>query len=671
MRASMNIFSKNIGNLFPLLIIIGVGVALSGPVLCQPVPGVDAPMHLSKISRLWSFFPSLPGWFPWWYCGTPLLKTYPPLMYVTNISISSIFYLEPWLALGITDTICFVLTGCFIYLFLRKIGLHELACLSSSILYLSSFQTLSGRFGYGHYTHTFAMLFLVFGIYIVKKTNSSKYYEIGLASIVCLLILSHLSVTISFIGLFLTYYVGVFLAKLIDARNEKNNIFPFLKSVLGITFGVLLSAFWLIPYLMDGGAGATAFMSSATTYVSPIQSIFLFDTQNIWFQSYYLGIPLIVFGILGLLLSFYKRVFWGIIFALWTFFFLFMSVQPYIFQGLSLGYPARYPFFISFSLSLLGGIAFDYLFRKFSIKFSKPSSSILFKSILVLLLASYAVSVNPVIVKGYELENRVAEELNPHLSSYERLASISTFSYTFNVMSDSFQIDGGYIEGNINLEFYRKYWSEIYFGHDVEETVNILKQINARFVLFHGEISPEVEKKFVPPLFSVILKEPPITVFELNRTLVPLNFVEVISGKVDEIGLFYSHPDVLELSLVDCSENTELALKMNYHKGWVAYCTDEVLPLIRNDEGFMNVLVPFQGDLKIKLQYGSTTIDNIALGITITAILMCFFFFLRKSLRSLTAEVFHIQKKNSETQCLKQKEKLSSDSKFILRVNKT
>ena len=174
MRVSMKMFSEHVGVLFPLLIIVGVGVALSGPVFSPSVSGVDAPMHLSKISRLWSFFPSLPTWFPWWYCGTPLLKTYPPLMYLTNILLTSTFNWEPWLTLGVTDTVCFVLTGCFIYLFLRKIGLHELACLSSSILYLSSFQTLSGRFGYGHYTHTFAMFFLVFGLYLAAKIHSTK-----------------------------------------------------------------------------------------------------------------------------------------------------------------------------------------------------------------------------------------------------------------------------------------------------------------------------------------------------------------------------------------------------------------------------------------------------------------------------------------------------------------
>jgi hypothetical protein len=629
------------------LIIAGIGVVLSGPMFSQPMPGVDAPMHLSKISRLWTFFPSLPTWFPWWYCGTPLLKMYPPLMYITNISVTSIFNLQPWIAVAITDTICFVLTGCFIFLFLRKIGIHELACLFSSIFYLSSFQTLSGRFGFGHYTHTFAMLFLVFGIYMVEKTHSSKYYEIGLASIICLLFLSHLSVAISFIGLFLTYYIGVFLAKFIDARSDSSHILSLSRSVLGAIIGVLLSAFWLIPYLMNGGAGATSFMSSATNYVSPLQSLFVFDSQNIWFQSYYLGIPLIVFGIFGLLISIYKKVFWGIIFTSWTFFFLLMSVQPYIFQGLSLGYPARYPFFIAFSFCLLAGVACDYFFRKFSSILSKIYSSVLFRIILVLLLTSFALSVNPVVIKGYELENRVSEDLSLHLTSYERLASISTFSYTFNVLSNSFQIDGGYIEGNINLQFYREYWFEIYYGHDLEATINILKKINARLVLFHGEISPEVERKFVAPYFSVILDEPPIKVFELNGTLVPLNFVEVVNGKADEVDFVYSNPDVLELTLVNCSEDTELIVKMNYEKGWTAYCNDVTLPLIRNEEGFMNVIIPFQGDLKIKLQYGSTIIDYIALTTTIATVLICFFLFLRKTMGcSLVSKVFRIQKKN-------------------------
>jgi len=649
MRVHMNIFSKHIGNLFPLLIIVGVGVALSGPALSQPTPGVDAPMHLSKISRLWTFFPSLPAWFPWWYCGTPLLKTYPPLMYVTNVSVTSISHWETWLALGVTDTICFALTGCFIYLFLRKIGLHELACLSSSILYLSSFQTLSGRFGYGHYTHTFAMLFLVFGIYLAAKTHSSKYYEICLAGIVCLLFLSHLSVAFSFVGLLLAYYAGVFIAKLIDARNEKNHIFPFLRSLLGGTFGVLLSAFWLVPYLIDGGPGATAFMGSAAMYVPPLQSLFLFDSQNIWLNgSYYLGIPLIIFGALGLIISLYRKVFWGIIFTSWTFLFLFICIQPIMFEGLSLGYPARYLFFFSFPWSLLSGIALDHLFGKFSSRFSKLSLRILSRSLLVLLLVSYAISVNPVVVKGYELDNRVAEELNLCLSPYERLASISTFSYTFNVMSNRFQVDGGYIEGNINLQFYRMYWSEIYSGHDVEATINILKKINARLVLFYGQISPEVEKKFVPPYFSVILKEPPITVYELNRTLVPLNFVEVIGGNVDEVSLSYTNPDVLEITLVNCSENTELMVKMNYHKGWTAYCNDEVLPLIRNGEGFMNVLIPFEGDVKIKLQYGSTLIDHIAVGITIAGAVICLFLLLRGFSRVQTAAKFFVLKRKAK-----------------------
>ncbi len=547
-------------------------------------------------------------------------------MYITDISITSVFHLEPWLALGITDTVCFVLTGCFIYLFLRRIGLHQLACLSSAVLYLSSFQTLSGRFGYGHYTHTFALLFLVFGIYLAARTHSSKYYEICIAGIVCVLFLSHLSVALSFVGLIITYHIGAFLAKLIEARTGKDRMFPFFRSLFGGTFGVLLSAFWLIPYLVDGAPGATAFMGSAAMSVPSLQSLFLFDSQNIWLNgSYYLGIPLIVLGILGLLISFYRRIFWGIIFTSWAFFFLILCMQPIIFQGISLGYPARYLFFFSLPWSLLSGITLDYLFRRFSGRFSKLSLRILSRSLVVLLLVSYAISVNPVVVKGYELDNKVAEELSLNLRPYERLASISTFSYAFNVMSNKFQIDGGYIEGDVNLQFYRVYWSEIYSGHDVEATISILKKINARLVLFYGEISPEVERKFVPPYFSVILEEPPIRVFELNRTLVPLSFVEVTDGTVDERSLSYVNPDVLEFTLVNCSENAQLMVKMNYHEGWKASCNDKVVTCIRSEEGFTNLTIPFKGDVRIKLQYSSTLIDYASIGTTIVGGLICFF----------------------------------------------
>jgi hypothetical protein len=620
MHIRMSLFPAHIDNLFPILIIVGVGIALSVPAFSKPAPGLDAPMHLSKTSRLWTFFPSLPSWFPWWYCGIPLLKTYPPLMYSTNIFAVALFHLEPWLALGVIDTISFVLTGCFIYLFLRKIDLHQLACLSSSILYLSSFQTLSGRFGYGHYTHTFAMLFLVLGIYLAAKTHSSKYYEIYLATIFCLLVLSHLSVAISFVGLLFTYYVGAFFAKAIDARNEQNHIFPFFRSLFGGTIGVLIASFWFIPFLVEGGSQTAAFMGSTTAFIPPLQSLFLFDSQNIWLQSYYLGILLIVFGALGLLISIYRRVFWGIIFTSWTCFFLFMCIQPYVFQGLALGYPARYPFFVSFSMSLLSGITIDYLSRKFSSLFSKLSLKVLSRSVFILLLVAYSVYADPIVIKGYEFDNGVADELNSYLGQHERLASISTFSYTFNVMSNRFQIDGGYIEGNINLELYRRCWFEIYSGHDVEETINILKKINARLVLFHGNISPEVEKKFVPPYFSVVLKKPPITVFELNRTLYPLNFVEVASGNVEKVSVSYTNPDILEFNLKNCSENTELIVKMNYDEGWTAYCNEEGTPLFKNEDGLMNVLIPFDGDVNVKLQYGYTKSDFAGIVVTLLGI---------------------------------------------------
>jgi len=91
-------------------------------------------------------------------------------------------------------------------------------------------------------------------------------------------------------------------------------------------------------------------------------------------------------------------------------------------------------------------------------------------------------------------------------------------------------------------------------------------------------------------------------------------------------------------------------VKMNYHKGWKAYGNDEVLQLTRNDEGFMNVLVPFEGYVKIKFQYGSTLIDNLALGTTIAGIAMCLFLILGVFSRvQVAAKFFALRRKDKRT----------------------
>jgi len=599
-----------LADLLMICFIFLLGIVLSSPVLYPPAPGVDAPMHLSKTSRLSDFFPFFPRWFPWWYCGTPLMSAYPPLLYYINVLTIALLHCEPWLALGIVDTIVFSITGILIFLVLKEIGFYPISCLSSGILYLSSFQTLSGRFLWGHYTHTFGILFLVCGIYIALKFHSSRYYEAYLATIFSLMVLSHLAIAISFVGLILTYYCGFLLARVFDVEIERKYVLPFFRTLLGGLSGLLLVGFWLIPYIAISGARTAAFMGSTAKYVPPLQSLFLKDSQNIWLQSYYLGLPLIFFGLIGVIISLYKKQFWGFIFTFWTFFFLFMTIQPILFQGWSIGYPPRYPFFVAFTMALLSGTTINYLSSRG--KYLRFLRMFCWGTFLFLLIVN-AVYVRPIVFKGYVPENRIANELNTYLDPYERLASISTFSYTFNVVSNRFQIDGGYIEGNINFDFYRRYWNIIFFSNDTDRTVRILRKLNARLVLFYGSIPPEIQNKFTSPLFNVVFQEPPITIFELNRTLIPLDFVEVKLGKGKVVNLSYDNPDLLEFELINCTGQTKLLVKMNYHPGWTAYAYGAIIQMFPDNDGFIQLVILSEGNIKIRLQYSYTLIDYLGM----------------------------------------------------------
>ena len=59
----------------------------------------------------------------------------------------------------------------------------------------------------------------------------------------------------------------------------------------------------------------------------------------------------------------------------------------------------------------------------------------------------------------YPNEMQVAEWFNTqNLKPDERVATFSTCSYPLNTVSNNWQLDGGYIQGVTNLDFYYKYW---------------------------------------------------------------------------------------------------------------------------------------------------------------------------------------------------------------------
>lgn len=149
-------------------------------------PGFDSVMHLSKIKIFSQYFPYIPRWFPWWYCGTPSLRFYPPLSYLTATFIGWITQISAVEAYEYTDFFAFFLAGLSIYLFMRKIGNSRLSSLASAGLYMLSPQTLYGRFFIGHFTHDFSMFLIPLTFLCIVKQDKEDC--IGNSSVICIAI---------------------------------------------------------------------------------------------------------------------------------------------------------------------------------------------------------------------------------------------------------------------------------------------------------------------------------------------------------------------------------------------------------------------------------------------------------------------------------------------------
>ncbi|HIE19370.1 TPA: hypothetical protein EYP75_06550, partial [Candidatus Bathyarchaeota archaeon] len=335
-------------------------------------PGFDSAMHLSKIRIFSQYFPYIPRWFPWWYCGTPSLRFYPPLSYLTATSLGWLFQTSPVETYKYTDLFFFFFAGLFTYLFMKAVGNNRFSSLISAVFYMLSPQTLYGRFFIGHFTHNFSMFLIPLTFFcIVKYGGNIKKTALITAPLFAMLFLSHLQTALSF-GFMLGIY---FLFKmLIGGRMERpeHRHVHLLGLILGGALGIYLASFWLLPSLLEGLGRLGLTGEAALQTVIPIESLFvdaehlwyLSSIQRIWNKQYFLGFPLILFFSLAIVLIIKRKLtvektFWGIIFTSWVAFFLFGIVSPRV--GLILGWPNRLPHFVSMPMAMLAGLAVDWI----------------------------------------------------------------------------------------------------------------------------------------------------------------------------------------------------------------------------------------------------------------------------------------------------------------------
>lgn len=597
----------------------------------SPVPpGFDSVMHLSKVRVFSQFFPSVPKWFPWWYCGAPSLRFYPPLSYLVATSVSWLFQASALEAYQFTDFFSFFLAGLFMHLFMRRVSGSRFAGVSSAVLYMLSPQTLYGRFFVGQFTHNFSMFLIPLTLYcIAKYGNDVKRTALVTAPLFALLFLSHYQTALSFgfmlgIYIFISLFIGRRKGQLEHARTRTLGLF------LGGALGIFLACFWLLPSLMEGFGQLGLTREAALKTMVPVESLFveakylryLQPIQQLWCEQYFLGLPLIVFAFIAFVLIVRRKIIaekmlWGIIFASWAAFFLFAIVSPY--AGLVIGWPNRFPYFVSMPLAMLAGLAINWFEDHIPSLLGKTVShrrliTYLILTVVMLSTLVQAADMGRFVYYPYANEIQVSERLGIlGLKADERIASFGTLSYVFNVVSDGWQLDGGYSQGQVNPDFYYRYWLTLTTDDNVSAILKTLNETNTRYVIFPQ--GSHIPSPYLNQTFFDQDNTNGFTIFSLKDNY-PLNFVEVTSGHAS---VSYSHPnpDELFLTVQDCSEGATLVVKMNYYPCWTAYPSRGEAKLTKDTDGLMKIEIHGADSLSITLQYGSTLIDNVALGVTL------------------------------------------------------
>lgn len=315
-----------------------------------------------------------------------------------------------------------------------------------------------------------------------------------------------------------------------------------------------------------------------------------------------------------------KGKFWALTFLSWSVLFLFAIVSPYF--GIVIGWPNRFPYFVLMPMAMLGGLAISWLEDRL---LSSPRRGSLgniarysLLTAIVLSVLIHAYGLQQFTYYPYANEIRVSEWLDGNLKPGERAASFGTVSYVFNVVSNGWQVDGGYVQGQINPDFYDKYFKTFMELDDEDFILKTLNETNTRFIIIPQGM--KIPSTYADQKYFDHIDMPGFSIFRLKDNYT-LDLVTVIKGNAS-VDYDYSNPDEFLLSVKSSSERITLLVKMNYYPGWVARSSQAEVKLAQSPDGLMEIEASGAQNLDITLQYRQTWIDQMALGTTIAGVVI-------------------------------------------------
>ena len=232
------------------------------------VPGYDASSHVAKTAFLMYSFAhgNFLGWSQFWYSGFQLFYTYSPLTYLLAGGLGWPFG-SAILGMKILIALSFVMSGLGAYALARDFGIGPNWSLVAALLYsLTSPHILilfyTGSLTYGLAFAIAPFLFLSARIAFRSHTVNST---IALGVLIALLILSNET----------TAYVLFFplAAYILLAVPRSRAVKSALVIAASAVTGLLMSAFWLLPYLQTAFSGQVTLLTESETGAYPSANI--------------------------------------------------------------------------------------------------------------------------------------------------------------------------------------------------------------------------------------------------------------------------------------------------------------------------------------------------------------------------------------------------------------
>ncbi|MFA4960911.1 MAG: 6-pyruvoyl-tetrahydropterin synthase-related protein [Candidatus Pacearchaeota archaeon] len=574
-------------NILYILLLFLTSIILFYEPLTSGLPlGIDTLGHLSKVSYIKEY--PFASWDMSWYSGTPFLKIYSPLFYY----LAAIFP-SPVSAGNYLSFASILLSSIGIYLFLnyktndKRIsflgGLSFLTVLSISYYWIST----------GNLPYFFALWTIPFFLYFLEKSVNEKK---KIYFIFCSLIF--------FIGILAHIIIGFLIGLIVILRflMEGLTIHNFKKILLYGAIPVLLSSFWLVPFLNYIGSPETNL-----GYIPPI--LFLFGFGNCCWGLQAGGIGVLFFLFIPALLIFFLKKYWKDKLPLFSLAAL-IPLGFLLFGGLGNKYPYGVDpvrFVIPFSFFLIFFIAS--VIHKTELLKSK-----IFLSFLILILIIGVTWNYKIINKNFEdysysghgsrleiIQEVISSPdfpIHNEFTNYRFGTSRYVFGETINYFYPKVSHNFGYQDlGMLNPVIHNDFIYTIWHSEDIEKSVWYLDWFGIKY--FEGTNKDSIDKFRKDERFREIKNfyndGYSFTLFEYKNAKKIVSLVNDLNsthiGAEKSCLVQRTHPDKVIVTFENFEEDDAVVFKEFFDKSWRAkdYSSQEKLKIIKTDTGFMAV----------------------------------------------------------------------------------